>query len=156
MRTGETAPSKFFHRQLDITDFSEMKTGQKAPADIVSQFREAGFEVARLGTNPDSIEVKKNGCVQRLARDSAGSWAPSGPPSFIVRGLRCKLEDRGYQKFWYADGKRFPIRKTDLETHHRFSEEIKSILGLGSLYHESLGSTCARTVYDRLIGRPEK
>jgi hypothetical protein len=83
-------------------------------------------------------------------------WVPSGPPYFLVRGLNCELEDRGYQKFWYHDRKRFPVRKQDLETLHRFDQEMRSILGLKSLYHESLGSTSARTVYDRLDGRPDE
>ena len=55
-----------------------------------------------------------------------------------------------------SDGKRFPIRKVDLETLHRFDEEVRYILGLKSLYNESLGTTNARTVYDRLTGRPDR
>jgi hypothetical protein len=75
-----------------------------------------------------------------------------------VHGIPCELEDRGYQKFWYSrrEGKRFPITRADLETLHRFDEEVRSILGLKSLYNESLGTTNARTVYDRLTGRPDR
>jgi hypothetical protein len=75
-----------------------------------------------------------------------------------VHGINCELEDRGYQKFWYSkpDGKRFPIRKVDLEILHRFDEEVRYVLGLKSLYNEALGSTNARTVYDRLTGRPDR
>jgi len=82
----------------------------------------------------------------------------SGPPCFVVHGINCELEDRGYQKFWYSksDGKRFPICKVDLEVLHRFDEEVRYILGLKSLYNESLGTTNARTVYDRLTGRPDR
>jgi hypothetical protein len=81
-----------------------------------------------------------------------------GPPYFVVHGVSCELEDRGYQKFWYSKtaGKRFPIRKVDLVTLHRFDEEIRYILGLKSLYNEALGSTNARTVYDRVAGRPDR
>ena len=59
---------------------------------------------------------------------------------------------------WYAkaEDKRFPIRKVDLEVLHRFDEEVRYILGLTSLYNEALGSTNARTVYDRLTGRADR
>jgi hypothetical protein len=39
---------------------------------------------------------------------------------------------------------------------HRFDEEVRYILGVTSLYNESLGSTNARTAYDRLTGRPDR
>jgi len=72
-----------------------------------------------------------------------------------VRGVKCELEDRGYQKFWYRQGQRFPIRVADLRALHRFDEEVRDILQLRSMYHESLGSTSARSVYDRVSGRPD-
>ena len=92
----------------------------------------------------------------RLERDRTGRWVPAGPPYFLVRGLNCELEDRGYQKFWYHEGERFPVRRVDLENLHRFEEEVRYILGLKRLYNLSLGSTSARTVYDRLAGRPDR
>jgi hypothetical protein len=55
-----------------------------------------------------------------------------------------------------SDGKRFPIRKIELEILHRFDEEVRYIAGLKSLYNESLGTTNARTDYDRLTGRPDR
>lgn len=122
--------------------------------DIRKQFEQAGFVVAV--PQAGRLELKKSGCVAYL--DSrAGTWVYSGPPCFVVHGINCELEDRGYQKFWYAkpDGKRFPIRKVDLGILHRFDEEIRYILGLKSLYNEGLGTTNARTVYDRLTGRPD-
>lgn len=133
-----------------------MGTEPTVGADIRKQFMDAGFKVGESGERPTTMVVKKNNCLRSLERNAAGEWAPVGPPHFIVRGLSCELEDRGYQKFWYDNGKRFPIRKTDLETLHRFDEEVRYLLALRTLYHESLGSTCARTVYDRLTGRPDK
>jgi hypothetical protein len=123
------------------------------PPDIRQQFAEVGFEVVEAAAG--SLEVRKNNCAQTVTRDSGGTWRALGPPQFMVRGVKCELEDRGYQKFWYHDGKRFPIKQNDLKTLHRFDEEVRAILGLKSLYNESLGSTCARSVYDRLQGRAE-
>ncbi len=133
-----------------------MESKAKVAGNLRKRFEQAGFEVAELGKNPETIEVKKETCTRILRRNTNGEWIPSGPPYFLVRGMKCELEDRGYQKFWYSDGKRFPIRQTDLKILHRFDEEVRSILGQKSLYHESLGSTCARSVYDRLTGRPDK
>lgn len=132
-----------------------MKREQDAFQDIRKQFASAGFEVIeteRLRT----FGVKKYNCLRILELDSGGAVTPAGPPYFIVRGLNCELEDRGYQKFWYAQGKRFPIRLADLKSLHRFDEEVRRILGLKSLYHESLGTTSARSAYDRLDGRPDR
>ena len=122
-------------------------------ADIRNQFAQAGFKTKDADAN--SFEVRKNNCAQAIVRDSNGTWRVVGPPKFIVRGLECELEDRGFQKFWYIQGKRFPIKKGDLMTLHAFDEEVRAILGLKSLYNEALGSTCARSVYDRVHGRPE-
>lgn len=133
-----------------------MASGTAAAQDIERQFQQAGFEV-NVGQS-GKLELKKSGCVAFLEKGQGGDWIYSGPPYFVVQGINCELEDRGYQKFWYSkpDGKRFPIRKVDLEVLHRFDEEVRYNLGLKSLYNESLGSTNARTVYDRLTGRPDR
>jgi len=132
-----------------------MATETAAAHDIQKQFEQAGFAVAHDQTG--RIEVKKNGCVAYLEKKGA-RWIYSGTPYFVVQGIVCELEDEGYQKFWYSkpDRKRFPIRKVELETLHRFDEEVRYILGMPSLYNESLGTTNARTVYDRLAGRPDR
>jgi hypothetical protein len=132
-----------------------MATEIAVSQDVRKQFEQAGFEVAN--PQPERLELRKSGCVCHLERQE-GRWVRSGPPYFIVRGVNCELEDRGYQKFWYSKPgeKRFPIRKADLEILHRFDEEVRYVLGQRSLYNESLGSTSARTVYDRLTGRSDR
>ena len=132
-----------------------MASGLAPAADVRNEFRSAGFEVVEISAGPEAVELRKNSCSRLIARLAEGRWLPAGPPSFNIRGLKCVLEDRGYQKFWFSEGKRFPIRVTDLRTLHRFDQEVRAILGLKSLYHESLGTTNGRTVYDRLNGRPD-
>jgi hypothetical protein len=123
--------------------------------DIPKKFEQAGFVLT--DAQPGRVELKKSGCAAYL-ESHGGSWIYSGPPCFVIQGINCELEDRGYQEFWYSksDGKRFPIRKVDLEILHRFDEEIRYLMGAKSLYNESLGTTNARTVYDRLTGRPDR
>jgi hypothetical protein len=130
--------------------------GAQQETNLRKEFAAAGFEVAEAGATPAPFEVRKNNCSCRIAKDSQGRWTLDGPPCFQVRGLACKLEDRGYQKFWYHEGKRFPIRLSDLRALHRFDEEVRYILGIRSLYNESLGSTSARSPYDRMHGRPDR
>jgi hypothetical protein len=129
---------------------------EEVKLDIRTEFQRAGFEVANVGQAPERIEVRKINCSRVLERQAGGAWVPAGPPRFMVRGLMCELEDRGFQKYWLSGDKRFPIRAGDLRTLHSFDEELRAILGLKSLYNESLGSTSARTVYDRLAGRPDR
>jgi hypothetical protein len=124
--------------------------------DLREEFKAAGFEIVDGGSVPGSIGVRKYGFVWYLEPKADQQWLALGPPYFQIRGLDCELEDRGYQKFWRHGDTRFPIRKTDLQTLHCFDEEVREILRLRSLYNESLGSTCARTVYDRLEGRPDR
>jgi hypothetical protein len=121
---------------------------------VRERFEQAGFEFSPSQASSDSVEVRKYNCCYTLKRNPDGRWMPDGPPRFLVGGLNCELEDRGYQKFWYREGQRFPIRLADLKALHRFDAEAREILQLKSLYNESLGSTCARTVYDRVNGRP--
>ena len=127
-----------------------------APEDIRKRFKDAGFEIAEVSQSPEEIRVKKHGCVCYLIQQPGGDWAPSDPPYFIVRGLECELEDRDYQKFWRHAEKRFPIRVSELRNLQRFDQEVRACLGWKSLYNESLGTTSARTVYDRLAGRPDR
>jgi len=129
-----------------------MRKGLSA-ADVQKKFEEAGFQVTPGDSG--SLEVKKNNFTRRLAPDKSGAWIPVGYPLFNVRGLDCELEDRGYQKFWFHRGRRFPAHLKELKALHQFEQEVRFILGLKSLYHESLGSTSARTVYDRVEGRPD-
>jgi hypothetical protein len=132
-----------------------MAVQPSATTDIRKQFAGSGFEVKDLDKAPESFEVSKNNCTETIERGPHGAWQPAGRPRFTVRGLACELEDRGYQKFWHHQGKRFPIRLADLRTLHHFDEEVRHILGFQSLYNESLGSTCSRTAYDRMHGRPD-
>ena len=123
--------------------------------NIPKQLEQAGFVVTEA--QPGKMEAKKSGCVAYLEKRGV-SWIYAGPPYFVKQGINCELEDRGYQKFWLSksEGKRFPIRKVDLEILHRFDEEIRQIIGLTDLYNEALGTTNARTAYDRLAGRPDR
>lgn len=131
----------------------EAITMPPAPEDIREKFKQAGFEIIEVSPSPEKIGVKKCGCVRYITRKPDGGWVPAGPPCLIIRGREYELEDRGYQKFWYREGKRVPIRVRDLKNLQGFDQEARQCLDWKSLYNESLGTTSARSVYDRLAGR---
>jgi hypothetical protein len=132
-----------------------MKTKTIKLDEIRKRFEKAKFTASGGSGDSGPFEVRKYDCVHRVDLDRHGVWAPVSHARFLVRGVPCELEDQGYQKFWLCDGKRFPIRLEDLRTLQRFDQEVRYILELKSLYNESLGTTCARTVYDRVEGRPD-
>ncbi|MFB3923993.1 MAG: hypothetical protein ACE145_19905 [Terriglobia bacterium] len=124
--------------------------------DVKAKLQAAGFEIAEVPGGSRAIAVKKNNCTHLLESNDGGVWTIAGRPTFNVRGLDCELEDRGYQKFWFHLGRRFPVRVPDLKALHHFDEEVRAILGVKTLYHESLGTTSSRSDYDRLHGRPDE
>jgi len=126
------------------------------PIDLREKFREAGFEIIESSGRPDAFTVKKGNCTLGLQRDANRAWRPVGPPTLEIRGLGCRLEDHGYQKFWLHGDQRFPVRVSDLKRLYQFDREVRSLLGIPALYHESLGTCSARTAYDRLAGRPDR
>ena len=132
-----------------------MKKERVTLADIRKQFEQAGFAVSGGQGDSGPIEVRKYNCACHVDRKRDEFWAPVGPPRFLVNALECELEDKGYQKFWITGGKRFPIKLQDLRDLHRFDEEVRYILKLKSLWGDSLGTTSAQTVYDRVEGRPD-
>jgi len=132
-----------------------MKTKTIKLDEIRKRFEQAKFTVSGGSGDAGPLEVRKNNCVHRINRDPHGVWAPVTPARFLIQGLPCELEDQGYQKFWLCDGKRFPIRLEELRALQGFDQEVRYILQLKSLYNESLGTTCARTVYDLVEGKPD-
>lgn len=132
-----------------------MKKTRATLTDIRKQFEAAGFNVSGGQGDSGPIEVRKKNCLHRIDRNRTGFWAPVSPPHFLVNGLPCELEDKGYQKFWIGDGKRFPVKVQELRELQRFDQEVRYILKLKSLWNESLGTTSAQTVYDRVEGRPD-
>lgn len=75
------------------------------------------------------------------------------PPGIVMNGEVARLLDRGYQKFIKSSQFELPATATELQAIHAFSEELKQLIGVESLYNESLGTTSDVYRYDRLMGR---
>ena len=120
-----------------------------------TKFEEAGFETFEPPEGAGRLGVKKYNCSVVLGRSSSGKIQPVGAAGYWTKQGLAKLEDRGYQKFWWIEGKRVPALAEHLEALHTLEAEVRSLLGLGSLYNEALGTRSTRSVYDRLHGRPK-
>ena len=118
-------------------------------------FQQAGFEIYQPEGEANLLVIRKHHCGLALDVSSSKGPRPAGAPGYWIKGEIWRLEDRGYQKFWWREGNRLPALAEHLKALHRFEAEVRSLLGIPSLYHEALGTRCARTVYDRLDGRPD-
>jgi hypothetical protein len=115
--------------------------------------RAHSFDVSPYAGVADSVLVSKYGAAAVLApaRNAPASFIER--PGALIRGEVARLLDRGYQKFLAIAKYELPATAGQLESIHRFSEELKQLTGAISLYNESLGTTSDLYQYDRLKGR---
>ncbi len=100
------------------------------------------------------VRIEKYDCGAELRKDPHGSYKMTIIPSIMRQGQFTQLWDAGYQKFLLTnEGRKFPIRVTQLAELRRFNEELRTALGVPTYYNEAIGSTCAYSVYDRVKGR---
>jgi len=118
--------------------------------DRIRTLNEAGLQT--LVQPSGSTRVARGPCAAEI-RDHAGE------PEVLAIGILVKdeiggLVDLGYQKiFQTPSGKRMPARAAHLKELHAFDEDLRELLGLKSLYNESLGTTNQAHLYDRVEGR---
>jgi hypothetical protein len=75
------------------------------------------------------------------------------PPGWLLRGQISSLVDRGNQKLFETPAARIAATADALKAIHRFSEELREVIGEPSLYNESLGTVSNSYMYDRVKGR---
>ena len=117
--------------------------------------RAHSFEVQPSSSDSGAMLVTKNGVGAVLAQGS-GKDAPAMvqvSPGVMVRGQIARLLDRGFQKFIKTSQYELPATAGQLHAVHMFSEELKELAGVVSLYNESLGTVSDVYLYDRLSGR---
>ena len=133
-----------------------MGKGRAVISETRKKFEDAGFAIFESAEGAKFLGVKKHNCGLLLEHTSSGEVKPVGEAGYWTKQGLAKLEDRGYQKFWWIEGKRLPALAEHLEALHTFEAEVRSLVGMGSLYHEALGTRSTRSVYDRLQGRPDE
>lgn len=124
--------------------------------------RNHGFDVqsysgAAGSGAPGGMLVSKHGAGAVLL--DSGAKYPAGvvmiSPGIMVRGEVARLVDRGYQKFIKSAQYELPATAAHLQAVHAFSEELKELTGVESLYNEALGTVSDIYLYDRLKGRED-
>ncbi len=124
--------------------------------------RAHSFDVALYAEVADGVLVSKYGAgavlvglprVKTRAATHDAAVAIAVAPGILVDGHVARLLDRGHQKFIKTSQFEFPATATHLHAIHRFTEELKLLLGAVDLYNEALGTTSDLYVYDRLAGR---
>jgi hypothetical protein len=118
----------------------------------VDSLSATGFLVRSSG---GVARIEKYGCGAELRKSPEGRYHMTIDPSIMFQGQFTRLWDAGYQKFLLThEGKKFPVRVTQLAGLRSFNEELRTALGVPTYYNEALGSTCHFSVYDRVKGRP--
>jgi hypothetical protein len=124
--------------------------------------RAHSFDVAPYAEVAGGVLVSKHGAgavlvarpqLKARAKVQNTPFAFAVAPGALVGGQVTRLLDRGHQKFIKTPQFELPATATHLHAIHRFTEELKLLLGAVDLYNEALGTTSDLYVYDRLAGR---
>jgi len=138
------------------------KTKARTLEQIKDALRAHSFEVSEV---TGGMRVAKYGCAAVLMASgeigqelgtSVGSdtyVAYRERPGALISGQIARLVDRGYQKFLQTSKYELPATAVQLQSIHKFTEELTEVTGGVSLYNEALGTTSDLYLYDRLKGR---
>lgn len=119
--------------------------------DYLTKLKSYKIETQTIGSS--RARVTRDDCVAILEE------VPGQNPKIEEIGITIGSEtgvlwSGGYQMFFATPGgKKRPARAEQLTALHAFEEDLKEGLGITSLYNESLGTTSARHMYDRLEER---
>jgi hypothetical protein len=111
------------------------------------------FSVEAFAGVSGGVLVSKYGVAAVLVAASKDAVVFVAGPGMLAGGEVARLVDCGYQKFMRTSQSEFPASVSQLHAIHLFSEELKQLTGVISLYNESLGTTSDLHEYDRLKGR---
>ena len=120
-------------------------------AEHLENLRAAGFQTQ---PGPQGMTLVTRNRLGALLKERA-----DGSPEIVDTGILlgnelAVLTDVGFQKIFLApSGKRTAALAEHLEALHDFREDLVEVLGLESLYNESLGTTNEKHLYDRVAGR---
>jgi hypothetical protein len=130
------------------------KTKQLSFDEILSNLRGSQFDVQQVSGVAGQYRVQKHGCGAVIAPAGSGNGvAFVSRPGFVLGGEIAHLLDRGFQKSLKTSQLEIAATADHLKAIHRCSEELKEVVGVPSLYNESIGTTSDDYFYDRLKGR---
>lgn len=113
--------------------------------------RAAGFGVDTVDAGRARVT---KGNLEMVLREGADGQAVIVDTGLAIGGEVAVLTDLGFQKiFMSPSGKKTPALADHLQALHAFSEDVREVLGLVSLYNEGLGTTNEKHLYDRVEDR---
>lgn len=120
--------------------------------DHTSAARAAGFHVEPASGGKTRIE--RNGVAALFEAGEDGIPRVVERAGVVMGKEIGTLTDGGFQKFFTTpSGKRKPALAEELKEIHNFQEDLREVLGLTTLYNESLGTVSNLYIYDRVEGR---
>jgi hypothetical protein len=131
---------------------------------VLQILRDNQFDVREVPGVAGQVVVSKYGAAAVLAPNPKYSAKTAAddeqhpviwitPPGWVLRGKISRLVDHGNQKLFETPTARIAATADALKSIHRFSEELREVIGEPSLYNESLGTVSNSYMYDRLKGR---
>jgi hypothetical protein len=131
---------------------------------VLQILRDNQFDVREVPGVAGQVVVSKYGAAAVLAPNPKYSAKTAAddeqhpviwitPPGWILRGKISRLVDHGNQKLFETPTARIAATADALKSIHRFSEELREVIGEPSLYNESLGTVSNSYMYDRVKGR---
>ncbi len=125
--------------------------------EALDALRSHSFDVQSYSGALGGMLVAKYGAAAVMipATDKSAPGVLMISPGIMVRGEVARLVDRGYQKFIKSAQYELPATAAHLQAVHKFSEELKELTGIQSLYNEALGTVSDIYLYDRLQDRED-
>jgi hypothetical protein len=131
---------------------------------VLQILRDNQFDVREVPGVAGQVVVSKYGAAAVLAPNPKYSAKTAAddeqhpviwitPPGWVLRGKISRLVDHGNQKLFETSTARIAATADALKSIHRFSEELREVIGEPSLYNESLGTVSNSYMYDRVKGR---
>lgn len=116
---------------------------------LIAALTAQGFDVSQAQEVAEGKQVSKYGVAAVLVPGTEAQLVFAVRPGLLFRGTICRLLDRGFQKFFASNNFEMPATAPQLESIHRFGEEVRALAGAASLYNESMGTTSDLYHYDR-------
>src|SRR5215471_7777731 len=123
--------------------------------EAVSWLRDHGFDVLEAPGTQARVFLKKYNVSAAIQKNGGDQVKIFAYPGYLIGSEISKLVNRGYQQFLKTSKNEVPATADQLKALQSFSEELKTALGLPSLYNESLGTVSESYHYDRIENRDE-
>ena len=136
---------------------AKLRRWVKPPAfdEVLNKLRGLQFDVREEPGVAGGFRVSKYGCAAVIARAKDGkATGMARKPGVVLGGEIAYLLDRGFQKFLKTSKLEIAATADRLKAEHRFSDELREVIGEPVLFNEALGTVSDGYMYDRVKGRP--